>query len=85
MTLIKERTVDRIEVVGPYKHVQVRYITRIIEDGVIIATAFDRGYGSLSPDADVTNEDVEVRKVCNAVWVKAVKDAWTEFKVSKQL
>jgi hypothetical protein len=72
---LTERTVeDKIEIVGDYKHVQVRTATVIERDGVEISRSFHRH--ALAPDADITGESAEVQAVCNAVWTQEVKDAY---------
>jgi len=72
---LTERTVeDKIEIVGDYKHVQVRTATVIERDGVEISRSFHRH--ALAPDADISSESAEVQAVCNAVWTQEVKDAY---------
>jgi len=72
---LTERTVeDKIEIVGDYKHVQVRTATVIERDGVEISRSFHRHV--LAPDADISGESAEVQAVCNAVWTQEVKDAY---------
>jgi len=72
---LTERTVeDKIEIVGDYKHVQVRTATIIERDGVEISRSFHRH--ALAPDADISGESVEVQAICNAVWTQEVKDAY---------
>ena len=73
---LTERTVeDKIEIVGDYKHIQVRTATVIERDGVEISRSFHRH--ALAPDADISEESAEVQAICNAVWTDDVKDAWT--------
>jgi hypothetical protein len=72
---LTERTVeDKIEIVGDYKHIQVRTATIIERDGVEISRSFHRHV--LAPDADITGESSEVQAICNAVWTQEVKDAY---------
>jgi len=72
---LTERTVeDKIEIVGDYKHVQVRTATVIERDGVEISRSFHRH--ALAPDADISGESAEVQAVCNAIWTQEVKDAY---------
>ena len=74
MALTERTTEDKIEIVGDYKHVQVRTATIIERDGVEISRSFHRH--ALAPDADISGESAEVQAVCNAVWTQEVKDAW---------
>ena len=74
MALSESIEYDKIEVVGQYKHVQVRKATVIKKDGVELTRAFHRHV--LNPDADISKEPEEVKAVCNAVWTDAIKDSW---------
>ena len=81
MSLTKEIVIDKIEVVGDHKIVQVRTATRVLEDGVVLSSSFHRHV--VAPDADITGEDAEVQAVCNAVHTDAVKAAYETFKESQ--
>jgi len=74
MALEKIILQDRIEIVGDYKHIQVRTKTAVIEDGVELSSAYSRHV--VAPDADITGESTEVQAICNAVHTQAVKDAY---------
>ena len=84
MALTKTVEVDQIEVVGPYKHVQVRTATIIKEDGTELSRSFHRkvldpGYldGSNNlEETDISGETTEVQGICNAVWTSTIKDSW---------
>ena len=73
---LTERTVeDKIEIVGDFKHIQVRTATVIKRDGVEISRGYSRHV--VAPDAsDITGESAEVQAICNAVHTQAVKDAY---------
>ena len=74
---LTERTVeDKIEVVGKFKHIQVRTATIIERDGVEISRSFSRHV--VAPDADVSGESTEVQAIAAAVHTQAVKDAYAE-------
>ena len=85
MALNKTVKVDKIEIVGDYKHVQVRTATVIDEDGTEINRSFHRhvlnpgtvGVGTtvLTP-TDISGEDASVQAISTAVWTDAVKEAW---------
>ena len=91
MALAESIEYDKIEVVGLYKHVQVRKATVIKKDGKELSRSFERfvlDSGTLDEsdnlvDNPLTKEpdgatDIadEVKAVCNAVWTTTVKDAW---------
>ena len=82
MALSETIEYDKIEIIAPYKHVQVRKATVIKKDGTEMARSFERYV--LTPDMDLSerSEPNEVVAVCNAVWTQEVKDAWTAFLAS---
>jgi len=72
---LTERTVeDKIEVVGDYKHIQVRTAVVIERDGTEISRSFSRHV--VAPTDDITGESAEVQAICAAVHTQAVKDAY---------
>jgi len=77
MALTEETVQDKIEVVGDFKHIQVRTAVVIKRDGVEISRSFSRHV--VAPDissTDLANESTEVQAICNAVHTQAVKDAY---------
>ena len=85
MALTETIEYDKIEVVGPYKAVQVRKATVIAKDGKELTRSFERYV--LTPDMDLSlrSEPNEVVTVCNAVWTAEVKAAWKAFQQSNSL
>ena len=72
---LTERTVqDKIEIVGDFKHIQVRTATVIERDGVEISRSFSRHV--VAPNDDITGESAEVQAIAAAVHTQAVKDAY---------
>jgi hypothetical protein len=65
MALTKTTKVDKIEIVGEFKHVQVRTATVIEEDGVELSRSYRRHV--VSPGADTSNETSEVQAICAAM------------------
>ena len=84
MALTKEIIEDKIEVVGDYKHIQVRTATVVKEDGNELSRSFHRKVldpGKLDDsnnlvDTDTSSESEEVKGIAASVWTHAVKDAW---------
>jgi len=72
--LTEETVQDKIEIVGEFKHVQVRTARVIYDSGTEISRSFSRHV--VAPDADITGESAEVQAICNAVHTQAVKDAY---------
>ena len=72
---LTERTVqDKIEIVGDFKHIQVRTATVIERDGVEISRSFNRHV--VAPDADVSGESAEVQAIAAAIHTDEVKAAY---------
>ena len=80
MALTKSTEIAKIEVVGPYKAVQVRTDTVVKEDGTELSRSSHRHVKH--PDEDISGEDAEVQAVCNAVWTDDVKAAWKTYQDS---
>ena len=80
MALSESIEYDKIEIVGPYKAVQVRKATVIKKDDKELTRSFSRYV--LNSDADISGEPSEVQAVCNAVWTNEVKEAWTKYQAS---
>ena len=74
MAITKEAIIEKGEVVGEYKAVQVATDTVIKEDGTEISRSRHRHV--LHPHQDISGEDAEVQAVANVVWTQAVKDSW---------
>ena len=91
MALTESIEYDKIEVVGQYKHVQVRKATVIKKDDVELTRSYERfvlpageldGADNLvdnplstEPDGTTAIAD-EVKAICTAAWTTSVKDAW---------
>lgn len=82
MALTEETVQDKIEIVGDYKHVQVRTAVVIKRDGVEISRSFSRHV--VAPNDDISGESAEVQAICNAVHTQAVKDAYTAHLASQE-
>ena len=91
MALSESIEYDKIEVVGEYKHVQIRKATVIKKDGVELTRSFERFVldagtldesdnlvdNPLSKEPDgVTDITDEIKAICTTVWTSTVKDAW---------
>jgi len=65
MALEKVITEDKIEIVGEYKHVQVRTCTKVMEDGVELSSGYHRHV--ITAGQDYSGESAEVQAICAAV------------------
>ena len=76
MAITKEVVQDKIEVVGDFKHIQVRTATVIKEDDVEISRSFSRHV--VSPDSDSSNESADVKAMVAQFHTDAVKKAYAD-------
>jgi hypothetical protein len=74
MALTEQTVIDKIEIVGPYRSVQVRTARVIYDDDQEISRTFSRHV--LAPNADITGETAEIQAVCAAVHTPAIKTAY---------
>ncbi len=83
MAITKTTKIEKIEVVGDYKAVQVATDTVIKEDGTEISRSRHRHV--LYPDADISGEHAEVQAIANAAWTDDVKASYKTFKDNQTL
>ena len=76
MAITKEIIQDKIEIVGDFKHIQVRTATVIKEDGVELSRSFHRHV--VSPNSDSTNESADVKAMVAQFHTDAIKTAYAE-------
>ena len=77
MTIEKTKTIDKIEVIGDYKHIQVRERTDIIEDGKVLSSTYHRWV--IAPNQDHSQESADVQAMCQQFHTQEVKDAYATF------
>jgi len=73
MALEKQILVDKIEVTENCT-IQVRTVTRVLEDGEVLSSAFSRH--CIHPNEDLTDQDPKVVAIANAVWTDEVVTAY---------
>ena len=76
MALTKEIIEDKIEVVGDFKHIQVRTATVIKEDDVEISRSYHRHV--VTPNSDSTNESTDVKAMVAQFHTDAIKTAYNK-------
>ena len=72
--LTEHTEVDKIEVVGTHRFIQVRTATVIMRDGVEVSRAFHRHV--VTPGQDVTAEDEAVQAIAQALHTPDVVAAY---------
>jgi len=79
MALVERKIVDKIEIVGPFKIIQVREDKQIVDDAtdeVKVSGQWHRYV--LNPTADLSSQPSDVRAVADAVWTDEVKSDYDE-------
>ena len=92
MSLSETTEYDKIEIVGQYKHIQVRKASVIKKDGAELTRSFHRyilNPGSLDGsdnlvNTDLSGEPAEVSSIATAAWTSDVKTAWKDFLVANK-
>jgi hypothetical protein len=81
---LTERTVDdKIEIVGDYKHIQIRTAIIIERDGVEISRSFHRRV--VSPLDDISGETDEIKALAALLHTAEVKTAYQAHLDAQQL
>ncbi len=84
MALTKVEKLDKIEIVGDFKHIQCRHATWVEDDGEVIGgKQFHRHV--ISPNDDVSGEPQEVQDLVAVVHTQAIKDAYTAHLAEQEL
>ena len=83
MALTERTADDKIEIVGDYKHIQIRQATIIERDGVEISKGYHRR--AVGPLDDISGESAEVQAICAVVHTDAIKEAYTELLAQQAL
>jgi len=76
MAITKEEIQDKFEIVGDFKHIQIRTAQVIKEDGVEISRSFSRHV--VAPDSDSSNESADVKAMVTQFHTDAVKKAYAD-------
>lgn len=74
MALEKQIIDDKVEITGPFKHLQIRRATVILDDGVEISRSFQRRV--VGPLDDVSSETDEIKALAAVVHTDEVKSAY---------
>lgn len=85
MALTEETTNDKIEVLqlaAGYPVIQVRSATIISRDGDEVSRTFHRHV--LTPDADMTGEDADVKAIAKTVFTAKAKTAYTAHQAAQE-
>ena len=76
MEIIEKKIIDKIEIVET-NSIQVRTASIIEKDGVQIAKTYYRHI--VNPIDDITNEDLKVQAIANAIWTPEVIETYKAY------
>tara|TARA_R100001015_G_C4463945_1_gene49877 strand:+ start:222 stop:482 length:261 start_codon:yes stop_codon:yes gene_type:complete len=77
MALTEETVQDKIEIIKPFNHIQVRTATVIKRDGTEISRSFSRHV--VAPDADTSGESDDVKALATQFHTDEVKKSYDEW------
>jgi len=77
MALTKTKTINKIEIVGKFKHIQVRYQTIIMEDGQQISESLSRD--SFAPNIPINDLPAEVQPYATTAWTTDIVNAYNNY------
>jgi hypothetical protein len=81
MSLSKEVVIDKIEVVEN-GNLQVRQVTRILEDGKQLSSSYHRW--SFAPGSDISEQPANVQAIAATVWTAEVIAAYEAQQAANQ-
>ena len=76
MSLTKKRIQDKIEIVGEFKTIQVRYADQIIEDGKVISQTYYRD--SINCGDEIKAIEHDVKGIADLYWTDDLKKAYKD-------
>ena len=76
MALAKTRTLNKIEIVGSFKHLQARYEIKVTDGEQVIATSYERE--SYAPNVEITDLPTELQSYATIAWTDEVISAYNE-------
>lgn len=76
MALVKNVTLDKYEIVGKWKIIQIRELVKITENDNVVSTSYHRR--SIVPGQDVSQESQEIRTIVAALHTQSIINAYNE-------
>lgn len=81
MALTEKTIIDKIEVLES-NNIQVRTANVIEKDGIEITRTFHRHV--VNPGDDISEQDLKVQAVCNAIWTEEIIATYLELQKQNQ-
>ena len=76
MSLSKKRVQDKIEIVGEFKTIQVRYADQIIEDGKVLSETYYRDSINCGDEAKAIEHNV--KGIADLYWTDELKKEYNK-------
>jgi hypothetical protein len=86
MALVKQRILDKIEIVTEHKVIQCRHDDRIVDDetGEVVSQGNFHRY-VITPGEDVSNEPADVQAIAAILWTQDIIDGWAAYMLTQQI
>lgn len=81
MLLTKTLEIDKVEFVGKWKILQVRYLTKVKENEEVLATNYSRNSYQISVGID--NLPEELKPYATGVWTNELVAEWNAYEAEK--
>lgn len=83
MSLEKQTTIDKIEIVTEFKFIQVRELTKILENDEVISEKYKRFV--FNPNDDLNSMPEEVREIAENLWTDEIKNSYNQYLSDSEL
>lgn len=83
MALAKTRTLDKIEIVGEFKHLQARYEIKVTDGEQVIATSYERE--SYAPNTIISELPTDLQPYASAAWTSEIISAYENHTAEAQI
>lgn len=81
MSLTKTQKIDKVEIIGDWKTIQVRYLIEIKEDEEIVSSSYRRKMYEISHGLE--NLPEELQPYATGVWTDELVAEWEEYAAQK--
>ena len=82
MSLIKTQKIDKVEIIGDWKTIQVRYLIEIKENEEIISSSYHRN--SYEINIGIAGLPAELQPYATGVWTDELVAAWNVYSAEMQ-
>lgn len=84
MSLIKQTTIDKVEIVGDFKTIQVREKTSVLEDGNEISSSYHRLMYQIFDYDSISDLPVEIQPYAQGIWTEDLYALAEQEKAARQ-